>query len=271
MSSEARAGETFLGLDVGTSSIKALLIDVDQRIVADVSTPLSLSRPHPLWSEQNPEDWVEGVEAAVAADPPSRPGGVRASRRDRPFRANARRDVSRRRRRAAAAGDPVERRPRLRRMRRARTPRARFSRARRQYRDAGLHRAQGSLGRRPRAGGLRRDRSRPAAQGFRAPALIRRSGLGHVGRLGHAVARHRASPLGRRASRRQRAQALAYAAPRRGLGGFGRSFARASRAPGASRDDAFRSPAAPATTRPPRSASARSSRARASFRSAPRA
>jgi xylulokinase len=67
MLSEARASETFLGLDIGTSSIKALLIDVDQRVAADVSTPLSLSRPHPLWSEQNPLDWVEGVEAAVAA------------------------------------------------------------------------------------------------------------------------------------------------------------------------------------------------------------
>ena len=67
MSSEARASETFLGLDIGTSSVKALLIDFDQRVVADVSVPLSLSRPHPLWSEQNPHDWVEGVEAAAAA------------------------------------------------------------------------------------------------------------------------------------------------------------------------------------------------------------
>jgi xylulokinase len=67
MASEVRGGETFLGLDIGTSSVKALLIDADQRVVADVSTPLSLSRPHPLWSEQNPEDWVEGVEAAAAA------------------------------------------------------------------------------------------------------------------------------------------------------------------------------------------------------------
>jgi xylulokinase len=67
MASEARASETFLGLDIGTSSIKALLIDVDQRVVADVSAPLSLSRPHPLWSEQNPLDWVEGVEIAAAA------------------------------------------------------------------------------------------------------------------------------------------------------------------------------------------------------------
>ena len=32
----------------------------------------ALSRPHPLWSEQNPDDWVEGVEAAVARDPPPR-------------------------------------------------------------------------------------------------------------------------------------------------------------------------------------------------------
>jgi xylulokinase len=59
--------ETFLGLDVGTSSVKALLIDADQRVVAEASAPLGLSRPHPLWSEQDPEDWFEGVEAAAAA------------------------------------------------------------------------------------------------------------------------------------------------------------------------------------------------------------
>ena len=59
--------ETFLGLDIGTSSVKALLIDADQRVVAEASAPLSVSRPHPLWSEQDPADWVAGVEAAVAA------------------------------------------------------------------------------------------------------------------------------------------------------------------------------------------------------------
>ena len=59
--------ETFLGLDIGTSSVKALLVDADQRVVAEASTPLSVSRPHPLWSEQDPDDWVKGVEAAVAA------------------------------------------------------------------------------------------------------------------------------------------------------------------------------------------------------------
>src|SRR5271154_32171 len=60
------ASETFLGLDIGTSSVKALLIDADQRAVAEASAGLAISRPLPLWSEQNPEDWIEGVEAAVA-------------------------------------------------------------------------------------------------------------------------------------------------------------------------------------------------------------
>ncbi len=59
--------ETFLGLDIGTSSVKALLVDAGQRVVAEASTPLSVSRPHPLWSEQDPDIWVAGVEAAVAA------------------------------------------------------------------------------------------------------------------------------------------------------------------------------------------------------------
>jgi xylulokinase len=57
--------ETFLGLDIGTSSVKALLIDSDQRTVAEAGAALDVSRPQPLWSEQNPDDWVEGVEAAV--------------------------------------------------------------------------------------------------------------------------------------------------------------------------------------------------------------
>ena len=61
-----RAKETFLGLDIGTSSVKALLVDVEQRVLAEGSAALDVSRPHALWSEQNPDHWVEGVEAAVA-------------------------------------------------------------------------------------------------------------------------------------------------------------------------------------------------------------
>jgi xylulokinase len=58
---------TYLGLDIGTSSVKALLVGADQKVVAEASAALDVSRPHPLWSEQNPDDWVDGVEATVAS------------------------------------------------------------------------------------------------------------------------------------------------------------------------------------------------------------
>ncbi|MGA7198264.1 xylulokinase, partial [Roseiarcus sp.] len=58
---------TYLGLDIGTSSVKALLVDAEQRVVSEATAPLSVSRPHPLWSEQDPDDWFKGVELAVAA------------------------------------------------------------------------------------------------------------------------------------------------------------------------------------------------------------
>jgi len=47
----------YLGIDVGTSSVKAVLIDADQRLVASRSAPLEVSRPHPGWSEQDPDSW----------------------------------------------------------------------------------------------------------------------------------------------------------------------------------------------------------------------
>jgi xylulokinase len=57
---------TYLGVDVGTSSVKALLIDANQAVVAEASAPLEVSRPKPLWSEQDPEDWWQATLAAVA-------------------------------------------------------------------------------------------------------------------------------------------------------------------------------------------------------------
>jgi xylulokinase len=58
---------TYLGLDIGTSSVKALLLDNAQRVLAEASEPVPISRPKPLWSEQNPEDWWQATLKAIAA------------------------------------------------------------------------------------------------------------------------------------------------------------------------------------------------------------
>jgi len=57
----------YLGIDLGTSGVKALLIDDDQRIVAAEHVTLDVSRPHPGWSEQDPAEWIKACEAAVGA------------------------------------------------------------------------------------------------------------------------------------------------------------------------------------------------------------
>lgn len=57
----------YLGLDLGTSGVKALILDGDQKIVASADAPLSVSRPDTGWSEQAPEDWVTATQAAMAA------------------------------------------------------------------------------------------------------------------------------------------------------------------------------------------------------------
>ncbi len=54
-----------LGLDVSTTSAKALVVDAQGHVVTSASTPLELSTPHPLWSEQDPRDWWEGIRASI--------------------------------------------------------------------------------------------------------------------------------------------------------------------------------------------------------------
>ena len=55
----------YLGVDVGTSAVKALLVDDDQRVVDHASVALDVQRPHPSWSEQDPEVWWRAVVAAM--------------------------------------------------------------------------------------------------------------------------------------------------------------------------------------------------------------
>jgi xylulokinase len=65
----------YLGIDLGTSAVKALLLDDADQIVAEGSAPLEVSRPQPLFSEQDPEAWWQATQQAVKALAVSRPGG----------------------------------------------------------------------------------------------------------------------------------------------------------------------------------------------------
>jgi xylulokinase len=55
----------FLGIDISTTGAKALLINRDGEVVSSATTPLRLSTPRVLWSEQEPEDWWSGVAASI--------------------------------------------------------------------------------------------------------------------------------------------------------------------------------------------------------------
>lgn len=53
----------FIGLDLGTSGLKAILINEDQTILAEATARLNVSRPHDSWSEQAPAEWIAAAEA----------------------------------------------------------------------------------------------------------------------------------------------------------------------------------------------------------------
>jgi len=61
-----------IGVDLGTSAVKTLLIDRNGKIVAEATRSYPLFHDHPGWSEQNPEDWVtatiEALQEVASAD-----------------------------------------------------------------------------------------------------------------------------------------------------------------------------------------------------------
>lgn len=69
---------TYLGIDIGTSAVKAVLVDDDQTVIADANVPLPISRPEPLWSEQDPATWIAGAEKAFGTLRSVAPDGVGA-------------------------------------------------------------------------------------------------------------------------------------------------------------------------------------------------
>jgi xylulokinase len=50
-----------IGVDLGTSAVKTVLVDPQGKVAFEHSESYPLSRPQPNWSEQNPEDWVKGT------------------------------------------------------------------------------------------------------------------------------------------------------------------------------------------------------------------
>jgi xylulokinase len=55
----------FLGLDIGTSSVKCILVSTSGNVEAAASAPLDLETPQPGWAEQDPEAWWEATRAAI--------------------------------------------------------------------------------------------------------------------------------------------------------------------------------------------------------------
>lgn len=57
----------FLGIDLGTSGIKVIITDSLGEVVASASSPLSVQRPQPLYSEQDPMAWWDALNSAMQA------------------------------------------------------------------------------------------------------------------------------------------------------------------------------------------------------------
>lgn len=68
----------YIGLDLGTSGLKGVLIDDNQRVLAEATAPLTVQRPQDGWSEQSPSDWIAAAEAVLDALAVQGLGAVRA-------------------------------------------------------------------------------------------------------------------------------------------------------------------------------------------------
>ncbi|HEY2925594.1 FGGY family carbohydrate kinase, partial [Piscinibacter sp.] len=70
----------YLGIDLGTSELKLLLLDDRHRIVAGLGEALTVTRAHPLWSEQAPADWWTALDAAMQRLRVAQPAAMAAVR-----------------------------------------------------------------------------------------------------------------------------------------------------------------------------------------------
>jgi xylulokinase len=70
--------EMYLGIDIGTSGVKAILMDENGVVVEQANASIPISRPHALWSEQDPADWWAATNSAVCDLDLQRRHGVKA-------------------------------------------------------------------------------------------------------------------------------------------------------------------------------------------------
>jgi xylulokinase len=57
----------YIGLDLGTSGLKGVLIDDAQVVLAEATAPLTVQRPYDGWAEQSPADWIAAAETVMDA------------------------------------------------------------------------------------------------------------------------------------------------------------------------------------------------------------
>ena len=57
----------YLGLDLGTSGLKGIVMTAAQEVVAEATAPLTVQRPQEGWSEQSPNDWIAAAETVMDA------------------------------------------------------------------------------------------------------------------------------------------------------------------------------------------------------------
>jgi len=66
----------FLGLDLGTSELKALLLDEKHQVLALAHAHLQINHPQPLWSEQAPQDWWHALDQVMRQLKADNPGAM---------------------------------------------------------------------------------------------------------------------------------------------------------------------------------------------------
>ena len=58
-------GQLFIGIDIGTSAVKAVIVDTNGNLIADASREHHLVSPKPGWAEENPEEWWHNCVAVI--------------------------------------------------------------------------------------------------------------------------------------------------------------------------------------------------------------